>query len=319
MKFHIDWGWVVLLAPMSIVVVVLLFEQTHWVTEQTSQGVHYEASTHVNLGRSAMKLGNYQEAIGQYQTALTMDPEYNEAYMGLGIVLNIQGDYDNAIRCIKQAISLDSLNQGTGYGNLGMVYAHKKEYNVALQYFRKSLAIDSTIAGNYRNIGSIGSVKMDWQMAALAYSKAIENKPNIRSLYRNMRKEALEKYKDDENFQKIKEYLDHSISEDSLAEFDHKIVDELAEKDPKLAEDHKNLARAYTKLGKLEDAILQYNAALKITPNDAVTYNRLGILYARTDDLENALLKFRKAVQLDPSYGDAKANLDHCEKRLADK
>ncbi len=317
MKLHLDLGWVVLFAPMSIVVAVLLFEQTHWVAEQTSRGAHYEASTHVNLGRSARKLGNYQEAMGQYQAALKMDPEYAEAYMGLGEILNSRGDYDNAIRCIKKAISLDSVNVEMSYHNIGTVYASKKDYDTALNMFQKALIFDSTSVEVYRNIGEIATVRKNWENAIYAYSKAIKNKPNLKKLYRLMSQEAILKSKDEDDFKEIEEFFNRDITDELLAEFDAQIVDELALKDPKLAVDYMNLARAYMKLDYIDKAIVSYARALKITPDDAVLRNRLGILYGRTGDYEKACDQFRVAVRIDPNYDDAKSNLKHCEEMLA--
>jgi len=316
MKFHIDLGWVVLFAPMSIVAAVFLFEHTPWVAEQTSKGAHHEASVNFDLGRSALKIGNYREAVGQYQTALAIDPEYADAYMGLGIVFNVLGDFEKAINYIQKANTLDSLNEKVAYNNLGMIYAKKKDYKTALEFFRKSLAIDSTVAEVYRNIGEIGFIQKNWAMAVDAYSSAIENKPSLKSLYVNMSQQALVEYKDDEEYKSIKRYFSGAVSEAMLAEFDAEIVDKFTMLSPKLAEDYKSLGRAYAKLRKLEDAIVQYQAALDITPWDAPTHNRIGILYAQSGYLKSALLHFEEAVDLNPDYEDAQINLTRCERKL---
>ncbi|NQT34209.1 tetratricopeptide repeat protein [bacterium] len=316
MKFRIDLAWVVLFGPLLIVVSVLVFEHTPWVKDQTSKGAHYEASIHVNLGRSAMKRGNYEEASGQYKTALMIDPDYPEAYMGLGIIFNIWGNYDRAIAAMKKAIELDTMSIDRGYNNLGMVYASKKDYDTALKMFGKALLLDSTSVEVYRNIGEIATVKKNWEKAVHAYYKAIENKPNLKKLYWLMSQAAILKSKDEDDYKEIEEFFNRDISDELLAEFDAQIVDELAQKEPKLADDYMNLAKAYMKLDNIDEAITSYERALKITPNDAVLRNRLGITYARSGDLEKAHTQFTEAVRLDPGYEDARFNLQHCESKL---
>ena len=319
MKLRIDLAWIVLLGPLIIVVSVLLFEHTPWVKDQTTMGAQYEALSHVGLGRSAMKRGDYREAFGQYQTALDIDPENSTALMGLGILYNMRGDYDRAIAAMNKVLEIDSIRIERIYNNLGMVYATKKEYDTAIVMFQKSLNIDSTSVEVYRNIGEIVADRKNWKMAINAYSKAIMNKPTLRKLYIEMSREAIDKYKDEENYNEIYRFLNRNVTDELLTEFDAQIVEDQSRHDPKLANDYKNLAKSYAEFGKLDEAVRLYQSALQITPDDARIRNKLGILFARTDELAKALVQFKEAVRLDPGYDDAKYNLRRCEQKLANR
>ena len=317
MKFRIDWGWVVLICPLSIVVLVLAFENTPWLKEQGIQGSQNEASIHNAIGRTAMRNNRYTEAYQQFMTALSIDPELAESYMNLGIIFNLRGDYERAVQAMKKAISLNPVNTELIYNNLGLIYAKQKDYDTALAMFRRSLSGDAESVQVYRNIGEIELVEKGWGGAVDAFSAAIENKPTLENLYHSMRREALLKYKDEDDYDKIREYFSRDVDDELLSEYDAQIAYELAWKDPKLADDFINLGKAFTELDLLGEAIECYTNALKINPEDAVIRNRLGILYARTGDLENAYGQFRKSVELDPGYEDARFNMKKCEEELA--
>ena len=317
MKFKIDYAWIVLFGPMCIVVFLSIFELPDWFAEQSSEGARTEAERHSVLGRSALKNGNLAEAANQFMTALTIDETFADPYMNLGIIFNMRGEYERAIRYMEKSIELDTLNKERVYNNIGMVYANKKDYKTALVMFRKSLAADTVTAAVYRNIGETGFVLKDWELAVSAFLKAIDNKPSLAIQYYSMRQEALSKYRDKDNYNKIKEYFSRGLSDDVLSEYDAVIVDELTLKDLKLADDYMNLARAYLKLDNINEAVTSYERALEITPNDAVLRNKLGILYGRTRNYEKACDQFREAVRIDPNYDDASSNLKHCEKILA--
>ena len=133
-----------------------------------------------------------------------------------------------------------------------------------------------------------------------------------------MKREALVKFADNENYKQIKDVLSREITEEFLAEFDAQIVDELTWQDPKLAEDFRNLGRVLTEQGMLEEAIPNYQDALKILPGEATIRNKLGILYARTADYEKAMVQFKEAVRIKPDYEDAKHNLKRCQQMLGE-
>lgn len=316
MKFKIDFAWIVLFGPMCIVVFLSIFELPDWFVEQSSEGARMEAEGHSALGRSALKNGNLEEAANQFMTALTIDETFAEPYMSLGVIFNMRGEYDRAIKYMEKSIELDTLNKERVYNNLGMVYANREDYKSALVMFRKALVTDTVTAAVYRNIGETGFVLNDWELAADAFLKAIDNKPSVAIQYHSMRQEALSKYRDKDNYDKIKEYFSRGLSDDVLSEYDAQIVDELALKDPKLADDYMNLARACMKLDNIDEATASYERALKITPEDAVLRNRLGIAYARSGDLKKAHTQFSEAVRLNPGYEDARFNLERCESKL---
>jgi tetratricopeptide (TPR) repeat protein len=63
---------------------------------------------------------------------------------------------------------------------------------------------------------------------------------------------------------------------------------------------HFNLGAAYLENNELELAIIHFSAAAQMNPNDAATYNNLGLAYARLSKTSQAEACFKQAILLDP-------------------
>jgi tetratricopeptide (TPR) repeat protein len=75
------------------------------------------------------------------------------------------------------------------------------------------------------------------------------------------------------------------------------------------AQDRFILATTYERLGQLDQALQEYQTALKYNPEFSGAYNNLGILYGQIGRPAMAAEQFRKAIQLDPNYARAYFNL----------
>jgi tetratricopeptide (TPR) repeat protein len=61
---------------------------------------------------------------------------------------------------------------------------------------------------------------------------------------------------------------------------------------------------------RVPDAIAEFQAALRINPNDAEAHNNLGVAYSsEPGKLADAISEFRAAVRIKPDYVDAQYNL----------
>ena len=56
------------------------------------------------LGASKAKIGKFDEAIEAYKKAISLKPDYAEAYNNMGSGLKDQGKFDEAIDAYKKAI-----------------------------------------------------------------------------------------------------------------------------------------------------------------------------------------------------------------------
>jgi len=77
---------------------------------------------------------------------------------------------------------------------------------------------------------------------------------------------------------------------------------------PESAAAHFNFGTALTVAGRLDEAIDQYQQALRIRPDYGLAHNNLGNVLLRRANPDEALQHFREALRLDPSNAEAHYN-----------
>ena len=60
----------------------------------------------------------------------------------------------------------------------------------------------------------------------------------------------------------------------------------------------------------MDDAIRQYQEALRLQPDDAKAHNNLGIAFYQQRRTGEAIRQFQEALRLKPDYAGARKNLD---------
>ena len=78
---------------------------------------------------------------------------------------------------------------------------------------------------------------------------------------------------------------------------------------PNYVEARNDLGIALGQQGRTQEAIDQYKAVLQFNPNLPKTHNNLGIALCQLKRNEEGIAEFRAALQLNPSYVDASTNL----------
>ena len=105
------------------------------------------------LGASATEIGMIDKAIKAYKKAISLRPDYPDAYNNMGVVLKQKGKYDEAIKLHKKAISLKH-DYPEAYNNLGNNFKDKKMFDEAIEAYEKAICIKPNYAQAYNNLGS---------------------------------------------------------------------------------------------------------------------------------------------------------------------
>ena len=71
-----------------------------------------------------------------------------------------------------------------------------------------------------------------------------------------------------------------------------------------------NLGNLYLRNGQAEKALPLYGRAVRFRPDHPGTRNNYGVALEQTGRLAEAQLQYEAALRLDPAFADAKANLD---------
>ena len=101
--------------------------------------VSSQADEYLENANQYWKEKKYSKAYGQFNKALEMDPDNLKAQFGKANSLKEQGKIDEAILEYEKAVSLND-KDSRAYGQLGLIYEQKNELEKAFEYFKQYLA-----------------------------------------------------------------------------------------------------------------------------------------------------------------------------------
>ena len=144
-----------------------------------------KAEDYLLKGSQQVQKKNYQEAIGNFQQAIKLDPKNSKAHLLLGLTYANTGDFDQAVKYSQNSITIEPTF--AAYHNLGLIYANKGEYEKAQRAYEKALELNPSSyrawyelalihAGNDAGSGHFNE-------AIISYKKVIEMNPQFADAY----------------------------------------------------------------------------------------------------------------------------------------
>lgn len=138
----------------------------------------------VELGNALLSRGRTAEAIVHYTRALEVDPGSVHALTNLGRALALQGRVEEAIPYHEHALRLDP-SYAVAHNNLGTVLAEKGLTAEARMHFEQALAGDPTNAEALNNLGSMLVRQGHVAEGLVAMERAIELRPGFGTAHVN--------------------------------------------------------------------------------------------------------------------------------------
>jgi protein O-mannosyl-transferase len=129
-----------------------------------------------NRGMAYDKMGLFDKAIGDFDTAITLAPGDSEAYSNRGMLYGKTGRFDKAIGDLEKAIALNPSHLAVynTRNTLGVVYAEAGLVDKAFEQFNKAILMDQDHAMAYNNRGLLYAITGNKTRAALDYQKACD-------------------------------------------------------------------------------------------------------------------------------------------------
>ena len=232
-------------------------------------------------------LGKLDASVKAYNKAIAINPDYAEAYYGMGITFIEQGKLEEAIEAYKKVLSLKP-DYADAYNNIGAALQEKGELDEAIEAYNKALAIKPDYAEAYNNMGITFIEQGKLEEAIEAYNKALSIKPDYAEAYNNIGNALKEQGELEEAIEAYNKTL--SIKPDSDVAY-------------------YNMGIALQAQGKLVEALAAYKKTLSINPDNAVVYNNMGNALAEHGRLAEATDAFGKALNINPDYAEAYNNM----------
>jgi tetratricopeptide (TPR) repeat protein len=137
------------------------------------------SSEHIILNNMAgihFKQGRYLEAIELLDKALTISPGYNRGRYDLATILIVSGKWDMAEKHTDYLLGIDNAHEK--YLCLkGLVLMHEEKYDLAIDYFRRSLSSYPFLKVSLMNLGIAYSLKGDYSNAEVYLIRAFQVPP----------------------------------------------------------------------------------------------------------------------------------------------
>jgi len=281
-----------------------------------------------NLGLAYAKMGKVNKAIQKINQALAIKPNFSDAKLNLGKIMEARGKFNEAIKYYKdgsadpkllaqvyneygrnllQQEKLDSakiqftkaLRYRTNYTDavisLSDVFVQKGQLDSARKYLSNFINKDTTSFVICNKLGNIYFSQKNYRKAIIQYKNSLEIDPQQPQI---LNKVGLA-YSRSRKYEQGEKYLKKAIQ---------------SKKNFLTARN--NLAGLYNQMGKYDEMIPQLQAALKIKPNSPTLHNNLGAAYLRQEKLEEAIAHFEKALEIEPNYKSARKNLNYVRSRM---
>ena len=129
-----------------------------------------------NLGVVYLHLEEFYNAIESFQKAIALDENYISAYSNLAIGYKKIKEYHKTIKCLKIALNLSKSDDVDIYYNLGNTLSSIEEYDEAISYFDKVIAIEPTYYKAYHGKGLVYNHLMEYEKAYEYFQKTLEYK-----------------------------------------------------------------------------------------------------------------------------------------------
>lgn len=108
------------------------------------------AESHSLKGNAHFGAGELDLAFTEYSLAISLNPEYANAYGNRGAAYGEKGDYDSAIEDFDRAIRLNP-EYAQAYYNRGNAYSSKGEHDTAIEDFDRAISLNPDLFQAYTN------------------------------------------------------------------------------------------------------------------------------------------------------------------------
>ena len=287
-------------------------------------------------GIAKLMLERYQDAVADWDEAIRLKPDYAEAYNNRGTTKNLCGRHQDALVDYDIAIRLRSGNAQT-YNKRGLTKYLLKKHKDALADYDTAIRLKTDYAEAYYYRGHANSALKKYEAALADYSKAIELGLDDPAAYSNRGfihfklgqcRKAITDYNEairlksdetggphiqgnsisfsleDTKFDEAEVYTNRGVAKSQLGEYEEALADydEAIRLKPNYAETYYNRGLTNTLLGKHQDSLTDYNEAIRLKPDYVEAYINRGPTNLILGEYAEALVDLNEVIRLQPNF-----------------
>jgi tetratricopeptide (TPR) repeat protein len=138
-----------------------------------------------NHGQALFKQGRIDEAIAEYEKAITLDSTLDAARLGLGEALVQKGRFDDAIAQFAKVLELDPENSAARL-QLGVLHGRQGKYDDAVAAFSEVLRREPNNLAAHNNLGNVLTLQGKQEEAVKQFEQAVRISPDHASTHNNL-------------------------------------------------------------------------------------------------------------------------------------
>jgi len=142
---------------------------------------------HTGAAAAAFVLKDYQKAATHYKKLSMLDVRRAEPLINLGAVYNRMGDFVNAARTLRQALSKDR-KSAPGYYNLAIAYKGQNQQSMCISAYKEAIRLDPKMSDAYLNLANLYLEVGNFHHAVIHFEKALEIDPKFEKARRGLEK-----------------------------------------------------------------------------------------------------------------------------------
>jgi tetratricopeptide (TPR) repeat protein len=235
-----------------------------------AQNTEFEKS--FQQGTQASRSGQWQAAAGYFAKAISLDPASAPAYFNLGLARLQQGQTSESLAPLTKAVALSPKLRGANLF-LGIARYRSNDYTGAVEALKREVRIDPKNAQAFMWLGVVQLGAGDAEAASISLDQAASLSPgDVDILYHRGRAHML-------------------VSKESY--------EQMYKADPQSWRVHQALAQSFVEADRMEDAVTECQAALRLRPNEPGLHEELGDIYWKQNQLEKAESSFNDELAID--------------------
>lgn len=236
---------------------------------ETQKNRRAAAQSFYSQGLGILSRDEYAKAVGYFEKATEIDPNYAEAWYQAGFCYGMLGRHADALRVSKQAAKLRP-DWAETFVNIGASSFALGQFKEAAEAYRQATKLDADNADAQYALGLSLNKLNRADEEILAYKRAIALKPDFANAYEQLGAA----------------YFKQKRFAESLAAFE-----QLKTYKPD-AKTYNYLGESYFELGKMQESVEAFNNAVSFNPNfDRARFN-LGRAYVKLGDKDSASVQY---------------------------
>jgi tetratricopeptide (TPR) repeat protein len=232
---------------------------------------------HFSLARTYYAMNQTQNAAKQYEYAIALKPDYQDAMLKLADLYFVVKEHNKSIGLLNKCMKLDQGNANI-YHMLGMNYKEMGDTSRAIYHFQTAIENDPKDFESNLYIANLYAVKKN-KMAMEYFNAAIKLKPkNVDAWFgRAVFEQNLRLYKN--------------------ALFDYRKVIDL---DPMNYLSYYNVGYINYENGMQEEALKNWNICTQMNPNYGNAFYMKGLVFEEQKNKSDAKINYKIALEIEP-------------------